>query len=172
MLRFDRATYLLLLFKSILSERLNNSLLGLDVLLFSELINMPSILYCTFTKFTILSYTFLLTSFARYKEYMICWISYCELSDVLPAFTCARTIENLWSNCLGVNILRFKQSGTLAMRADIIRGLHVPSVDCNVDILLLKALRTIYLPSWSAFGLSFVTLFSFFPLYFLVLFFQ
>ena len=39
MLRFDRATYLAFLFslKFILSERLSNSLSGLNVLLFSEL---------------------------------------------------------------------------------------------------------------------------------------
>ena len=34
MLRFDKATYSSLLFKFILSERLSNSLLGSDVLLF------------------------------------------------------------------------------------------------------------------------------------------
>ena len=37
MLRFHKATYLSLLFKFILSERLSNSLLGSVVLLFSDL---------------------------------------------------------------------------------------------------------------------------------------
>ena len=44
MLRFDKATYLLLLFKFILFERLSNTLLGWDVLLFAEFINVVSIL--------------------------------------------------------------------------------------------------------------------------------
>ena len=37
---------------------------------------------------------------------MICLISLKKNSDVLPAFTCARAIGNLWSNYLGVNIFR------------------------------------------------------------------
>ena len=32
-------------------------------------------------------------SFYRIYEYMICLISFSNLSDVLPAFTCARAIE-------------------------------------------------------------------------------
>ena len=28
-----------------------------------------------------------------------------ELSELLPAYTCARAIGNLWSICLGVSIL-------------------------------------------------------------------
>ena len=104
MLRFDKARYLSLLFKVILSERLNNSLWGSDLLLFLELIKV-SILYYTFIEFIILLYTFLVISFARYKEYMIWRISFSKFSDVLPAFTCARAVGNLWSICLGVDIL-------------------------------------------------------------------
>ena len=81
MLRFDKATYLSLLFKFILSERLSNSLWQSDVLLFSE--------------FIILLYTFLVISFARNKEYIICLIWFSKFSDVLPAFTCASAIGNL-----------------------------------------------------------------------------
>ena len=95
MLRFDRATYLSLLFKFILSERLSNSLWGSDVLLFSGLINIVFILFYNFIEFIILLYTFLVTSFFRYKEYMICLISFSKFSDVLLAFTCASTIGNL-----------------------------------------------------------------------------
>ena len=58
MLRFDRATYLLLLFKSILSERLSNSLEELDVLLISEFINIVSILLYSFVEFIMLLYSF------------------------------------------------------------------------------------------------------------------
>ena len=64
MLSFEKATYLSLLFKFILSERLSNSLRGSDVLLFSEIINMVSILYYNFIEFIILLYTLLLISFA------------------------------------------------------------------------------------------------------------
>ena len=87
MLRFNKATFLLL--------RFITSLSGLDVLLFLELINAVSILYYNFTEFIILLYTFLVISFTRYKKYMICHISFNKFSDALPAFTCARPIGNL-----------------------------------------------------------------------------
>ena len=34
-------------------------------------------------------------SFVRYKEYIICLISFSKCSDVLPAFICGNTISNL-----------------------------------------------------------------------------
>ena len=43
----------------------------------------------------ILLNTFLVISFSRYKEYMICLISFNKSSDLLPAFTYARAIGNL-----------------------------------------------------------------------------
>ena len=95
MLRFDRATYLSFLFKFIFSERFSNSLLGSDVLLFLEFINIVSILFCNFIEFTILLYTFLVISFAWYKKYMICLISFSKFSDELTAFTCASAIGDL-----------------------------------------------------------------------------
>ena len=48
MLRFDKATYLSLLFKSILSERLVSSLWESDVLLSSEFVNISSVLLHSF----------------------------------------------------------------------------------------------------------------------------
>ena len=47
MLRNDKTIHLSLLLKVILSETLSNSLYGLDVLLFSELINIVCTLYYT-----------------------------------------------------------------------------------------------------------------------------
>ena len=79
----------------ILFEGLSDSLWGSDVLLFSEFINMVSILFYNFIEFIILLDTFLVTSFYQYKEYIICLISFSKFSDVLPAFTCARVIGNL-----------------------------------------------------------------------------
>ena len=38
---------------------------------------------------------FLVIHFVRYKEYMICLISFNKFSDVLPAFTFGRAIGNL-----------------------------------------------------------------------------
>ena len=58
MLRFDKATYLSLLFKFILLKRLSNSLQESDVLLFSELINVVSILSYKFIEFIILLHSF------------------------------------------------------------------------------------------------------------------
>ena len=55
--------------------------------------------------FIILLYTFLVTSFALYKEYNTCLISFSKFLDVLPpAFTCARAIDILWSIYLSVTI--------------------------------------------------------------------
>ena len=66
MLRFDKATYLSHFFRFILFVRLN-----------------------------LLLYTFLVTSFSRYKGYIIYLISCSKFSVVLPAFACTRTIGNL-----------------------------------------------------------------------------
>ena len=63
MLRSDKAIYLLLLFKFILSMRFSISLLESDVLLISESINIISILFYKFIEFIILPYTFLVISF-------------------------------------------------------------------------------------------------------------
>ena len=97
MLRFDRATYLAFLFslKFILSERLSNSLSGLNVLLFSELINIVSIMFYNSIEFIILLYTFLVISFALNKKNMICLILFSTFSVVIPAFTYANAIGNL-----------------------------------------------------------------------------
>ena len=95
MLRFDKVTYLSFLFKFILSVTLSQSLRGSDVLLFSQFINIVSILFYNFIEFIILLYTFLVISFCRYKEYIICLISFSKFSDVLPAFSCTRAIGNL-----------------------------------------------------------------------------
>ena len=43
----------------------------------------------------VLLHTFLVISFSRYKEYMICLISFSKFSDVFPYFTCAGAIRNL-----------------------------------------------------------------------------
>ena len=67
MLRFDKGTYLPFLFKFILSKNLSNSLRGSDVLLFSEFINIVSILFYNFIEFTI----YVVFSLALYKEYFI-----------------------------------------------------------------------------------------------------
>ena len=52
-------------------------------------------------------HTFLVISFARYRDYTICLISFSNFSDVLPAFTCASAIGILWSIYLGLNVLYF-----------------------------------------------------------------
>ena len=57
MLRFDKATYLSLLIKFLLSERLSNILTGSDVSLFPELINIVFFRFYNFIKFVILLYT-------------------------------------------------------------------------------------------------------------------
>ena len=72
---------------------------GSDILLFIEFINIVSVLFYKFIEFIILLYTFLVISFAWYKKYMICLISFSKFSDVLPAFTCPKAIGNLWGIC-------------------------------------------------------------------------
>ena len=51
---------------------------------------------------------------------MICQISLNKLSELLPAFTCARAIGNLRSICLGVNILNPVHLIALSFASDII----------------------------------------------------
>ena len=95
MIRFDKATYLSLLFKFILSERLSISVGGSDILLFSEFIKYSMTLFYNFAQFIILLYTFSGISFVRCKDYMVCLISFSDFSDVSPAFTCASAVCNL-----------------------------------------------------------------------------
>ena len=96
MLRFDKATYLSLLFKFILSERLSNSLWGSYVLLFSEFITIVSIWFYNFVELIILLCTFLVILFVWYKEYIIWWSLFDnKFSDVLPACTWASAVGNL-----------------------------------------------------------------------------
>ena len=92
MLRFNKATYLSLLFRFIFSERLSNTLWASGVLLFSNFTNKLSLLFYNFIELIILLYPFLIISFAQYKEYMICLILFNKFSDVLPAFTSASVI--------------------------------------------------------------------------------
>ena len=64
MLRFDKVTYLALLFKFILSTALGNSLRGSDILLFLDFINIVFILFYNFFEFIISLYTILVISFS------------------------------------------------------------------------------------------------------------
>ena len=66
-----------------------------DVLLFSEFINIVSILFYNFIEFMILLNTFLAISFPRYKDYIKCLISFSKFSDRLHAFTCSSATGNL-----------------------------------------------------------------------------
>ena len=114
---------------------------------------------------SLLLYTFLVISFARYKEHKIWQISFGKFSDVLPNFTCASAVGNFYCICLGLNILRCpaksEGSNTSATRAKIPR-LLVLSIGCNGNTSLLKAFRTISLSSKSVFRLSRVSLSCFF----------
>ena len=78
-----------------------------------------------------LLYTFLVIPFDWCRDKTICLISFNNLSELLPVFTCVRATGNLWSICLGVNILS-----------------HVPFFDFYENIPLLKALRSNSLPSY------------------------
>ena len=72
--------------------KMSNSLWGSDILLFSEFIKIVSSLFYKCIEFIVLLYTFLVISFAQYREYIICLISFSKFADVLPAFICERTI--------------------------------------------------------------------------------
>ena len=109
MLIYDKETYLSLALKFILLERLSNNLWHPDVLLFLELKNiLLSILYYNFIELIMLLYTFLLISFAQYKQYMICLISFRKFSGVLSPSTSVSAIGSLWAICLELNILKFE----------------------------------------------------------------
>ena len=129
MLRLDKAAYLWLFFKFIWSERLSNSLWGLDVLLFPEFVNIVSILFYSSIEFIVFLYTFLVISFTQCKKYMI-WISFSTILDVLSAFTCASAIGDIWSIPLGVSNLsllldisifdEFEFSGSATLLTDLV----------------------------------------------------
>ena len=109
-----------------------------------KFINIVSILFYNFIEFIVLLYIFLIIYFAWYKEYIICLISFSKFSDVLPAFTCANVIVNLWSICLRLNILNCLWSNTVATWFKI----HVSPFHCFPfgNIPLSKSLKTFCFP--------------------------
>ena len=111
---------------------------GLDVLLFSEFLNLVSILYYNFIESIVLLHTFLVIEFAWYKEYMSWCISFSKFSDVLPDFTCTSAIDSMWSISLGANIRRSIAKSERRC---------FPCVGLNGNIPLLKALRVNSWPS-------------------------
>ena len=48
---------------------------------------------------------FFVITFDWYTKEIILCVSFIRFSDVIPAFTCASTIVNLYSICLGDNVL-------------------------------------------------------------------
>ena len=79
---------------------------------------------------------------------------------MLSDFTWASAVGNLWIIYLGVEVLRLKQSETLATRARM-PGQPVPLLGCIEKILFLKTLKTISLHSKSTFRVLRI-----FPLFF------
>ena len=129
---------------------LKDSKWGSAALLFPELMNIVLILFYNLVVFIILLYTFLVTLFFE-TFCLICVTSFSKFSDVLPAFTCASAIGNLWSICLGVNILNpFPYSSFIG---------NIPP---------LKALKANSQPLYRAYAISWVSVFYPYFLYFLV----
>ena len=157
----DKATYLSFIFKFIISKKLSNSLWGSDLLLFSEFINIVSTLFYNFIEFMILFYTFLVISSFRYKEYIIFLISFSKFSDLLPAFTCASGIGNLWSNCFVVNILICLHSEILTTQATRGKSKGIPlPFCCLLKSRIFPTISTISF--WFSFSGIFFILISFF----------
>ena len=67
---------------------------GSEVLLFSEFINIVSIVYI-WIDFIMFLYTFFVISFDWWKEETIGLILFNKTFELLPVFTCARAIGNL-----------------------------------------------------------------------------
>ena len=96
MLRLDKATYLSLIFRYILSERLSNSLWESKELLF---------LLCLYWIHYIVAY-FFRKFFPWCKKCFICLILFIKFSDVL-VLLCASAIGNLESICFYVLLFWF-----------------------------------------------------------------
>ena len=115
MLRFHKTTHLSLLLKFILSERLSNSLWGSDLLLFSEFINIVSILFYNLIEFIILLNIFF-SNFFGSKYIWFVWFHLVSF-QMCDLYLLVQEIGNLWSTCLGVNIFNLVCSKTLAKQA-------------------------------------------------------
>ena len=108
---------------------------------------MVSILFYNFIEFIVLLYIFLIISFARYKEYMICLISFSTFSIILPAFTCAGAIDNLL--CLGVSILSYLWLKIL--RLEIVRSQTLKILQQSLNNLKTFSCGLIFLLHFFAF---------------------
>ena len=87
-------------------------------------------------------FSFFNNLFARYKEYMTFPFSWSKFSDVLPAFTRAGAIGNLWSICLRVNVFSRVRLKILDTRARS-KGPPSPFIVFIGYISLLKALKAL-----------------------------
>ena len=88
-------------------------------LLFSEFINMVFVFYiCTYL--IMLLYTFWSIILIDIKNKQFLWFSSNNYLELLPAFTCAKVVGNLWSICLGVNILSPVPCFDLRLTSDLI----------------------------------------------------
>ena len=116
---------------------LSISLWGSDVLLFPELINIVSILFYNIIEFIILLYTFPVIFFARYKKYITCLISFSKFPDVLPTITCARTIGNLGSICLGLSIFRLECLDILRLETLVTRATYANILSVHFPWIVL-----------------------------------
>ena len=80
----------------------------------------------------------------------MCLISFNRFSGLLPAFTYARAIGNLWSICLGVNILSLERSVfKIPKPLDFIENILLSKPSRIISLAskkLYKFLRTIYFP--------------------------
>ena len=114
-------------------------------------------MYYAFVEFIILSYNFLVIFLFETENIWVVWFHLIKFSDVLHAFSCARTIGNL---CLGVNILSHLAKSK-ECKANICRR-PFPCVSIIESIPLLKPIRP---NSWPS--LRGITLSNFFHLIFL-----
>ena len=145
MLRFDKATYLSLLFMFVLSARFSNSLWESDVLLISEFINIVSILFYDFIEFIILSYTFLVNFFARYspvsKQYSRKFAE-CSLSIAILE-TSREHLENSLREKIFLKVLSGKVVFVLNVYDLIITNVELLANFSNHEVIFPEYLRNI-----------------------------
>ena len=113
-----------------------------------------SIHFYNWTDLIMLLYTFLVTCFN------CCIISFNKLSELLPAFTCARAIGNLCSICLGVRILSCSSFSCFSCYIFFLRHYwriiimkFNSFISCFVDYF--NIVQSVFLHFWSMFFICF-----------------
>ena len=103
--------------------------------------NIVPILFYNFIEFIILLHTFLVISYAQYREYVFCLISFSKFLDVCLLLLVQELLVIFEAFFLGVNILRLEWSETLQSETLATRAMRAKSEENFLPFFVYQSSR-------------------------------